>query len=70
MKVSTYLQEDCKLSNDITDMVDEMYLRKCALYSASKSIGCDQTGELYKGIIVFTIQGFKHFCKWLLKIVQ
>ena len=60
MKVCTYLRENGKLSNDITVMVDETYLRKCVQYSASKFIGCDKTGEFYKGIIVFMIQGLKH----------
>ena len=35
MKVCTYLRENGKLSNDITVMVDEMYLRKCVQYSAA-----------------------------------
>ena len=70
LKVCTYLRENGKLSNDITVMVDEMYLRKCVQYSANKFIGCDKTGEFYKGIIVFMIQGLKHMCQWLLKVVQ
>ena len=60
MKVSTYLRKNGKLSNDSTVMVDEMYLRKCVQYSVSKFIGCDKTGEFYKGIIVFMIQGLEH----------
>ena len=57
MNVCTYLRKNGKLPNDVTVMVDEMYLRKCVQYSASKFIGCDKTGEFYKGIIVFMIQG-------------
>ena len=57
LKVCSYLRESGKISQDITVMVDEMYLRKCALYSEGNFIGCDEEEYFYKGIIVFMIQG-------------
>ena len=56
MKICKYLKENDKISDDIIIMVDEMNLRKCALYNAGKFIGCD---EFCKGIIVFMIEGIK-----------
>ena len=59
LKVCSYLKESGKISQDITVMVDEMYLRKCAQYSEGKFIGFDE-GDFYKGIMVFMIQGLKN----------
>ena len=70
MKVCTYLHKNGKLSNNITVMVNEMYLRKCVQYSASKFIGSDKTGEFCKGIIVFMIRDLSTLCQWLLKVVH
>ena len=60
IKVCNYLRECGQISEDITVVVDEMYLRKCAQYNAGKFIGCDESGEFYKEIIVFMIQGLKN----------
>ena len=39
-------------------MADEMYLQKCIQYSGGDYVGADE--NLYKGIVVFMIQGLKH----------
>ena len=69
LKACSYLRESGKISQDITVMVDEMYLRKCALYSKGKLIGCDEEGDFYKDMIVFMIQGLKTLCRLRLKVV-
>ena len=40
-------------------MVDKIYLCKCAQYGGDDFIGCNTEGNLYKGAIVFMIQGIK-----------
>ena len=60
LKLCSYLRESGKISQGITVMVDEMYLRKCAQYSKGKFIGCDAEEDFYKSIIVFMLQGLKN----------
>ena len=80
LKVCKYLREYGQISEDITVMVDEMYLQKCAQYKAGKLIGCDESCKFYKEIIVFTIQKLCASCckgpitaldgKWLAKEME
>ena len=60
LKVCSYLRESGKISQDITVMVDEMYLRKCAQNSKGKFIDCDEEGDFYEGITVYMIEGLKN----------
>ena len=60
LKVSSYLRESGQVSQDITVLIDEMYLRECAQYSEGKFIDCDEEGDFYKGMIAFMIQRLKN----------
>ena len=40
-------------------MVDEMYLQKCVQYIGRDYLGSDDKGNLFKGIVVFMIQGLQ-----------
>ena len=40
-------------------MVDKMYLQKCVQYIDGDYLGSDDKGNLFKGIVVFMIQGLQ-----------
>ena len=48
-----------KISEDVCMIIDEMYLQKSYEYFGGEMIGCDNEGELYKGIVCFMIVGLK-----------
>ena len=48
-----------KISEDVCMIFDEMYLQKRQEYFWGEMIGCDDEGELYKGIVCFMIVGLK-----------
>ena len=54
-----YLRENGKISDDLVIIVDKMYLRKSVQYCKGHLIGCDEEGELFKGIVVFMIEGLQ-----------
>ena len=54
-----YLRENGKISDDLVVIVDEMYLRKSVQYCKGHLIGCDEKGELFKGIVMFIIKGLQ-----------
>ena len=37
-------------------MIDEMYLQIFALYQSGECVGVGEEGNLYKGIIAFTVE--------------
>ena len=47
------------ISEDITLMVDEMYLKKCSQYHGGEYYGENSDGVLYSGIVVFMIIGLQ-----------
>ena len=47
------------MSKNVTLIVDEMFLQKCAQYQAGEYSGMSPDGELYKGILTFMITGLK-----------
>ena len=47
------------MSKNVTLIVDEMFLQKCAQYQAGEYSGVSPDGELYKGILTFMITGLK-----------
>ena len=59
LKAVKFFLDSNQISKDITVMVDEMYLQKDVQYVGGEYIGCDQQENLYKGIVVFMIQGIK-----------
>ena len=60
IKAAQLLREKDAISEDIVLMADEMYLQKCVQYSGGDYVGADADENLYKGIVVFMIQGLKH----------
>ena len=59
LKAAQVLKEKGAISSDVVVICDEMYLRKCVQFSGGELIGRDEEGDLYKGIVVFMIQGLK-----------
>ena len=60
IKAAQLLREKDAISEDIVLMADEMYLQKCVQYSGGDYVGADADEYLYKGIVVFMIQGLEH----------
>lgn len=60
IKAAELLRGRGKIDNDVVMMVDEVYLKKCAQYSGGDFIGSDENGKLYKGVVVFMVQGLKN----------
>ena len=60
IKAATLLREEGKISEDVVLMLDEMYLQKSTEFQNGNVIGKDETGEFYKGIIVFMIVNLKN----------
>ena len=63
------LREMGKMSKDVVLMVDEMYLQKCIQYMAGENVGEDENGELYKGVIGFTIAGLKESVPYVIQAI-
>ena len=59
IKAVKLLLEKNEIDKNIIMMVHEIYLCKCAQYSGGDFVGCNTKGNLYKGVIVFMIQGKK-----------
>ena len=59
VKCANALRIEGKISEDVCMIFDEMYLQKRQEYFWGEMIGCDDEGELYKGIVCFMIVGLK-----------
>ena len=59
MKAAKLLKEKSAISEDIILMADEMYVQKCVQYAGGSYVGADTDESLYKGVVVFMIQGLK-----------
>ena len=59
LKAVKYMLDAKQISKDVIVMVDEMYLQKSVQYVGGDYVGSDKDGNLYKGIVVFIIQGLK-----------
>ena len=59
LKAVKYMLDAEQISKDVIVMVDEMYLQKSVQYVGGDYVGSDKDGNLYKGIVVFMIQGLK-----------
>ena len=51
------LKENGSISEDVLLLFDEMYLQKCEEYVGGGTVGTDEDGELYKGVVCFMIVG-------------
>ena len=60
IKAAALLREEGKKSENVVLMLDEMYLQKSNEFHNGNVIGKDETGEYYKGILVFMIVGLKN----------
>lgn len=47
------------ISSDVILIFDEIYLQKCEEYSCGQSLGSDEEGNLYKGLVCFMVVGLK-----------
>ena len=59
VKAAKALKEKSELSDEIILVADEMYLQKGTQFHGGNYVGADEKGELYKGIVVFMINGLK-----------
>ena len=59
LKAAVLLKEKNAICQDVILMADEMYLQKKAVYSSGEYIGVDDSGNPFKGIVVFMICGLK-----------
>ena len=59
MKAVKLLLETGQISKDVIMIVDEMYLQNCVQYVGGDYLGSDDKGNLFKGIVVFMIQGLQ-----------
>jgi hypothetical protein len=67
LKTAKLLRENGSISDDVILILDEMYLQKCEEYFAGESIGADEKGELYKGVVCFMIVGLKNNIPYVVK---
>ena len=57
LKVVKLLLNECKINKGTVLLTDETYLQKEVQFQQGKPIGCDDNGDLFKGIITFMIVG-------------
>ena len=67
LKAAKLLRENGSISDDVILILDEMFLQKCEEYFAGESIGADENGQLYKGVVCFMIVGLKSNVLYLVK---
>ena len=67
VKCANALRIEGKISEDVCMIFDEMYLQKRQEYFWGEMIGCDDEGELYKGIVCFMIVGLKESIPYVIK---
>ena len=67
VKCASALRIEGKISEDVCMIFDEMYLLKSQEYFGGETIGCDDEGELYTGIVCFMIVGLKESIPYVIK---
>ena len=60
MRAAKRLLEEGKISSEVVLMADEMYLRQETKFQGGDYVGSNENGELYKGVVVFMINGLKN----------
>ena len=65
--IAEKLRKDGEISDDVTLMVDEMFLRKLAQYFAGDYVGENEDGELFSGIVCFMIVGLTDSIPFVVK---
>lgn len=69
IKSAKLLLEKEKISKDVVLMIDEMYLQKSAEYCGGELIGCDEDGNLFKGLVGFMIVGLQKSIPYVIKSI-
>ena len=69
LKAVKLLLDERKIDKDIVLLTDEMYLQKELQFQQGKLIGCDDNGNLFKGIITFMIVGVRKNVPFVVKAV-
>lgn len=59
LEVARRLLQAEEISADVILMADEMYLQESTQYHSGEFYGANETGDLYKGVMVFMIVGLK-----------
>ena len=69
LKAVKLLLFERKIDKDIALLTDEMYLQKEMQFQQGKLIGCDDNGNLFKGIMIFVIVGVRKNVPFVVKAV-
>ena len=69
MKAAQALRENESISKDIILMFDEIHIQQTEEYVGGESFGCDEEGQLYKGVVCFMIIGLKKSVPYVIKAV-
>ena len=69
LKTAKVLRDNGNISEDVILMFDEMFLQKCAEYSGGETVGAEENGELYKGVMYFMIVGLKTNVPYIIKAI-
>ena len=69
MKFLKSLLDNDSLSKDLIVIFDEMYLQKCAEYSAGEIIGINEDKQCYKSVVSFMVVGLKKSISCVIKAV-
>ena len=69
LKAVKVLLEQEKIDKDIVLLLDEIYLQKDVDYSGGKMIGCDEDGNMFKGVMTFMINSLKDSIPFVVRAV-
>ena len=69
LKAVKLLLNERKIDQDVVLLTDEMYLQKELQFQQGKLIGCDDNGNLFKGIMTFMIVGVRKNFPFVVKAV-
>ena len=61
------LRDEGKMNSDCVLILDEMYLQKSSEYHGGKSVGLDEDGRFYKGVLCFMIVVLKESIPYVIK---
>ena len=67
VKCARTLKNEGKISENVCLLFDEMYLQKCEKHFGGDLIGCDEDGNLYKGLVCFMIISLKESVTYVIK---
>ena len=50
-------------------MIDEIYLQKSAQFQSGEYVGVDEEGNLYPGLVAFTVVGLKQSLPFVVETI-